>query len=187
MYSYKIEPVTAYPDDYNTMLNLAKEERNSNARPDIKNPLNNINKYDTILLGYPIWYSYLPNIMINQLEKLNLKGKTIYPFNTHRGSGIGSSIEDIKAAATGATIKNGFPISQSNIQNKDSSLEQIRKWVNDNNLQTTSEQTNDTSTNFISDRNSSVNESFDDFRNQTSNYNIIKISYFLYLILNMLL
>ena len=70
--SYKVEPVTAYPDDYNTMLNLAKEERNTNARPDIKNPLNNINKYDIILLlGYPIWYSYLPNIMINQLEKLN--------------------------------------------------------------------------------------------------------------------
>ena len=103
------------------------------------------------MVGYPIWNGYLPNIVINQLEKLNLNGKTIYPFNTHESSGVAKSIDDIKDASSGATIKDGFPISQSNIQNKDSSLEQIKKWVNDNNFQETSEQTNDIETTLVTD------------------------------------
>ena len=74
---FKIEPASPYPDDYNTVLNIAQEEQKSNARPEIKNALNNVNDYDIILLGYPIWYSHLPNIVINQLEKLDLNGKTI--------------------------------------------------------------------------------------------------------------
>ena len=180
--------MTAYPDYYNTMLNVAREERSSNARPEIKDPLTDVSKYDTILLGYPLWYGYLPNIVINQLEQLDLKGKTIYPFNTHGSSGIGSSINDIKVAANGATVKDGFPISQSNIQNKDASMEQIRKWSEDNNFLSNSEQANDNKTDLVTDRiNNTANESFDDFRNQTSGYNMIKVSYLLYLILNILL
>ena len=186
--SYKIEPMTAYPDNYNDMLDLAQQEINNNARPEIKNPLTDISKYDTLLVGYPLWYGHLPNIVINQLEKLDLKGKTIYPFNTHGSSGIGNSINDMKSAATQATVKEGFPISQSNIQNKDSSIEQIRKWVNNNKFQSNSDQANDSKTNIVTDtNNSTVNETFDVFTNRTSNYSMIKISYLLYFILNILL
>ena len=62
------------------MLKIAQEEQSSNARPEIKNALDNVNDYEIILLGYPIWYSHLPNIVINQLEKLDLNGKTNLPF-----------------------------------------------------------------------------------------------------------
>ena len=126
--SYKIVPSTPYPEDYNTMLNLAQEERNNNSRPEIQNPLTDISQYDIILLGYPIWYSHIPNIIITQLEKLNLNGKTIYPFNTHGGSGVGSSISDIKEYAPGATVKDGYPINGNQIKNKE---EEIIDWLDD--------------------------------------------------------
>ena len=127
--SFKIVPTTPYPDDYNAMLEIAKQERNNNSRPEIKDPLNNISQYSTILLGYPIWYSHIPNIVITQLEKLNFQGKTIYPFNTHGSSGVGSSISDIKEYAPGANVKEGYPIKGSEIKNKE---DDIIDWLDDN-------------------------------------------------------
>ena len=127
--SFKIIPSTPYPEDYNTMLNIAKEERETDARPEIQNPLTDISQYDYILLGYPIWHSHIPNIIITQLEKLNLSGKTIYPFNTHGGSGVGSSISDIKTYASGANVKDGKPISGNQIQSEE---DEVIDWLDDN-------------------------------------------------------
>ena len=129
---FKIEPVTLYPEDYNKTLKIVIEEQNTSARPEIKNALNNVNDYEIILLGYPIWYSHLPNIVINQLEKLDLNGKTIYPFNTHGSSGTGSSISDIKTFAKNATVKEGFPIKAKDINDESSSMEKIKKWMKEN-------------------------------------------------------
>ena len=126
--SYKIVPSSPYPEDYNTMLSIAQDERKNNARPEIQNPLTDISQYDIILLGYPIWYSHIPNIIITQLEKLNLNGKIIYPFNTHGGSGVGSSISDIKDYAPGATVKDGYPINGNQIKNKE---DDIIDWLDD--------------------------------------------------------
>jgi flavodoxin len=125
---YKIEPTTPYPIDYNETLGIAQEEQKSGARPEINNILNNVSDYDVILLGYPIWYSHIPNIVITQLEKLDLNGKTIYPFNTHGGSGTGSSINDIKSYATNANVKDGFPINMNDID-KTSSKNKIKDWI----------------------------------------------------------
>ena len=131
--SYKINPVTAYPEDYNEMLDVARNEQSNNARPEIKEPLTNISKYNIILLGYPIWYSHIPNIIITQLESLDLKGKTIYPFNTHGGSGIGSSINDIKQYAKDSDVKEGFPLNGNNVRNnKESAMNEIRSWIKTN-------------------------------------------------------
>ena len=127
--SFKIIPSTPYPEDYDTMLNIAKEERETDARPEIQNPLTDISQYDYILLGYPIWHSHIPNIIITQLEKLNLSGKTIYPFNTHGGSGVGSSISDIKTYASGANVKDGKPINGNQIQSEE---DEVIDWLDDN-------------------------------------------------------
>ena len=131
--SYKIVPTTPYPEDYNQMLTIAQEEQSNGTRPEIQNPLTDISKYDNILLGYPIWYSHLPNIVITQLEKLDFTNKNIYPFNTHGGSGIGSSLNDIKLYAKGANVKDGFPINGNSIRNnKADSIEKIEDWLDDN-------------------------------------------------------
>ena len=131
--SYKIVPTTPYPQDYNQMLTIAREEQSNGARPEIQNPLTDISKYDNILLGYPLWFSHLPNIVITQLEKLNFTNKNIYPFNTHGGSGVGSSLNDIKQYAKGANVKNGFPITGDSVRNnKEDSIEKIEDWLYDN-------------------------------------------------------
>ena len=115
------------------MLEVAQNEQSNNARPEIKDPLTDISKYDIILLGYPIQYSHIPKIIITQLESLDLKGKTIYPFNTHGGSGRGSSINDIKQYAKDAEVKEGFPLNGNNVKNnKESAMREISSLIKTN-------------------------------------------------------
>jgi flavodoxin len=64
---FKIEPATPYPENYDQTLTMARNEQSSNARPEIKDPLTDVSKYDTILLGTPLWYSHIPNIVITIL------------------------------------------------------------------------------------------------------------------------
>ena len=128
--SFKINPETDYPTNYQEMVTLAQNEKSSNARPSIKDPLTDISNYDTILLGYPIWHGDLPNIVMTQLEMLDFEGKTIYPFNTHEGSGLGSSISDIKNSAPKAEVKDGFALRGIDARKEDSH-ESIRNWLSD--------------------------------------------------------
>ena len=128
--SFKINPETAYPVSYNEMLNVAQNEKSSKARPKIKDPLTDISKYDTILLGYPIWHGNLPNIVMTQLEMLDFEGKTIYPFNTHEGSKMGSSMSDIRNSAPKATVKDGFSLKGTEARDEDSHGD-IREWLAD--------------------------------------------------------
>jgi len=115
------------------MLEVAQNEQSNNARPEIKDPLTDISKYDIILLGYPIWYSHIPNIIITQLESLDLKGKIIYPFNTHGDSGKDSRINDIKQYAKDDEVKEGFPLNGNNVKNnKDSEMREISSWIKTN-------------------------------------------------------
>jgi len=130
--SYKIEPLNPYPLDSGIMHELARIEYKAKSRPEIKDPLTNVTKYKKILLGYPLWNSHLPNIIITQLLKLNLLGKTIYPFNTDGSSGVGNSISDIKIHTVGAIIKNGIDIKASMIKDKEQSIKKIKKWLKDN-------------------------------------------------------
>ena len=128
--SFKINPETDYPTNYQEMVTLAQNEKSSNARPSIKDPLTDISKYDTILLGYPIWHGDLPNIVMTQLEMLDFEGKTIYPFNTHEGSGLGRSISDIKNSAPKADVKDGFALRGTEARKEDSH-ESIKNWLSD--------------------------------------------------------
>ena len=130
---FKIVPATPYPEDYNQMLQVCQNEQKNNARPEIIDPLTDVSKYDTIFIGTPTWYSHIPNIVMTQLEKLNLSGKTIYPFNTHGGSGRGSSINDIKQYAKEADVKEGFPLTGTNVRNnKENAMSQISSWIETN-------------------------------------------------------
>ena len=130
--TYQIIPVVPYPNILDEVLELAKIERINNTRPEIKDPLKDINEYDIILLGYPIWHQNLPSIVINQIEQLNWNGKIIYPFNTYGSLGVANSTNDIKNFAKGAVVKEGFPISDNMIKIKNESMIEIEKWINEN-------------------------------------------------------
>ena len=130
---FKIVPAYPYPEDNDEMSKVCQEEQSSNARPEIKDPLTDVSEYDTILLGTPIWYGHIPNIVMTQLEKLNLNGKTIYPFNTHGGSGVGSTVTDIKQYAIGANVKDGFPLLGTYVKdNKEGAMNDITNWIEKN-------------------------------------------------------
>lgn len=85
--SFEIIPVNKYPDKYQECLNQATKEKNENARPEIQNKITNFDQYDTIFVGYPIWWGDLPMIMHTFFESYDFNGKKVIPFNTHEGSG----------------------------------------------------------------------------------------------------
>ena len=127
---YNIKPKNSYPSSYDETLKIAENEQNTNARPEIDNPLTDISNYDIILLGYPLWYGHLPNIVVTQLELLDLENKEIYPFNTHGSSGISNSVNDIKKYASDANVHNGFPIKGSDAKSGNSNVKtKVNDWL----------------------------------------------------------
>ncbi len=123
---FRIEPVIPYPDDYNEMLNVSREETRTNARPDIKYTIDDFDKYDTIFLGYPIWNNTCPMIIRTFIESYDFSDKTIIPFSTHAGSGLGSSVSVLKSELPNAKILDGFSIQGTTVQNN---VEEARKQV----------------------------------------------------------
>lgn len=107
---FEIDTVRTYDKDYYKCIEEAKEELYSNARPELKAYPENLESYDTIFVGYPNWWGTMPMCMFTLLEKYNFSGKTIIPFCTNEGSGMGSSERDIKKICVGANIKNGLSI-----------------------------------------------------------------------------
>lgn len=85
----EIEPVVPYDSNrahYNNLAKLAKKEHDEDQRPAIKNAIP-IGDYDTIYLGYPMWWYTFPMIIYTLFDQVDFSGKTLIPFNTHMGSG----------------------------------------------------------------------------------------------------
>lgn len=102
------EPYTSADLNYNNDNSRANGEQNSDtARPEIANILKDADKYDAILLGYPIWWGKAPRIILTFLEEYDFSEKKIIPFCTSGSSSINGSIDEIKAAEPNATILKG--------------------------------------------------------------------------------
>ena len=126
----EIEPAVPYDsnrDHYNALARLAKKETDSNERPEIKNHIP-VEDYDTIFIGYPMWWYTLPMIMYTFFDTYDFRGKTIIPFNTHAGSGDGGTYQTIKEFEPGATVKDGLAISGSSAFD-DSTEETVKSWL----------------------------------------------------------
>lgn len=120
-----------YPTTYNELTDVAKEEQNQNARPEIKDTLQNFEQYDTIYLGYPIWWGDLPMICYTFLESYDFSGKTIIPFCTHAGSGNAGTQSKIQFAAPNATVKDVLAIAGTDTQNNPDSVKTaVSEWLN---------------------------------------------------------
>ena len=123
--SFRIVPETAYPVDHTTLVGLAAEEQKRNARPAIQGSVN-LTQYDTVFIGYPIWWSDMPMILHTFLDTYDLSGKTIVPFSTHGGSGFAGTRNKIAQLEPNAKILDGLTISRDDIQ---SSENEIVNWV----------------------------------------------------------
>lgn len=127
--SFEIEPTTPYPDDYETTTDIAKKEQQENARPSIKNKLNNINDYDTIFLGYPIWWGDMPMIVYTFIENHDLSGKTVIPFNTHEGSGSAGTYEKLKTKLNKSTVNTDGLALEGKVSRTNSGKKETLKWL----------------------------------------------------------
>ncbi len=110
---FEIELAEPYSSDYNTVLDEAQRDQNAQARPEIKDHVENIDDYDTIILGYPNWWASIPMPIASFLEEYDLSGKTIVPFCSHGGGRFGQSLTAIAKLAPNSTIGEGLAISYS--------------------------------------------------------------------------
>ena len=107
---FEIKPVREYSASYMTCIKEAQAEQRGNERPAVKAIPESLEGYDTIFIGYPNWWGTMPMFMFTVLDAFDWTGKTIVPFCTNEGSGLGSSERDIKASCPGATVKPGLSI-----------------------------------------------------------------------------
>ena len=101
---FKIEMVHPYSDDYKTCVREAAQDLRSGARPQIIDPPNSIDAYDTVILAYPNYCGTMPAAVFSFLEKYDFSGKKILPLCTNEGSGMGVSVADIKKLCPNAEV-----------------------------------------------------------------------------------
>lgn len=107
---FKIDPQISYSSDYMKCTEEAKRDLNSNARPKLKNNLENLSDYDTVILGFPNYWNTMPMAVWTFLESGDFAGKTILPLCTHEGSEMGISERDIKKLCPQSVLQKGLAI-----------------------------------------------------------------------------
>lgn len=125
---FKIETVKEYPEDYTKTTEVAKDELRKNARPELIDKVENMEEYETVILGYPNWWGTMPMAVHTFLESYNFSGKTIVPFCTHEGSGLGHSVKDIERLCPNSKIKRGLAIHGTNVAG---SGKDLKKWLDE--------------------------------------------------------
>ncbi len=129
----ELNPAEPYSSNYSEVLDQAQKDMNADARPELANHVENMEQYDTILLGYPNWWATIPMPVATFLEEYDFSGKTIIPFCSHGGGGFGQSITDISKLAPNSRIGEGLSIHYSG----GTSLEDdITTWLNSNGVAT---------------------------------------------------
>lgn len=108
------------------LLIWRKTSKKNNARPKIKDEIENFSDYETVFVGYPNWWGDMPMILYTFFDTYDFSGKTIIPFNTHGGSGFSGTISTIRNLEPNATVKDGKSISRNSIQNAE---QEIIDWV----------------------------------------------------------
>ncbi|MBO6046219.1 MAG: NAD(P)H-dependent oxidoreductase [Erysipelotrichaceae bacterium] len=107
---FEVQTLVPYPVEYEKVIEQTQEEYRVKARPELKEYLDDISAYDRIILVGPNWWDTYPMAMFTELERLDWKGKTVYPCITHEDSGMGFLMRDIHRFCRGATIKDGLAI-----------------------------------------------------------------------------
>lgn len=123
---FEIEPVDIYTeedlDGWNESARGTRESKDRSTRPEIAHRVDNFERYDTIYLGFPIWWFTAPTIVNTFLESYDTEGKTIIPFATSGGSSYGDTEKDLRVSAPKAVFKPGKVLNGMDEQ-------QIRQWI----------------------------------------------------------
>lgn len=125
----EIEPVVPYDGDrahYNALARLAKREHDEDRRPAIKNRIV-LDGYDTVYIGYPMWWYTFPMILYTLFDEYDFSGKTIIPFNTHMGSGDGGTYDTIRKLEPNATVLSGLPVEMNDAEHNAAGA--VGRWL----------------------------------------------------------
>lgn len=130
--TYEIVPKKSYPDSYKKTTQVAKREQNKNARPAIKGKLPNVKKYDTVFIGAPIWWGEYPMVVRTFLDQeKGLNGKTLIPFTTSEGSGLGNTKQVLKKQFSKSKVRDGFTVRGHIVKNNPNKVKkQVNSWLN---------------------------------------------------------
>lgn len=131
---FEIVPEKAYPETYQECVEVAKQEKERNARPAVRGDIA-AEDYDVVFLGYPNWWGDMPMAVYTFLEKHDWSGKTLLPFCTHEGSGLSGTERKIADACKGATVGKGLALRGATAQNKrDEARKAVQSWLEKANL-----------------------------------------------------
>ena len=103
-----LELITPYPENYKALVQQVVRENESGYLPPLKTKIDNIQQYDIVFVGFPTWGMKLPPPMKSFLDQYHLSGKTVIPFNTNGGYGIGSSFQSVRDMCPNNKILEGF-------------------------------------------------------------------------------
>ena len=123
-----IEAVHAYPVDYTETTEVAQKELRAKARPKLTSHLETFASYTTIFLGYPNWWGTMPMPVYTFLEEYDFSKKTLAPFCTHEGSGLGHSVADIRKMCPQSTVLDGLAIRGGEVKN---AQDEVSGWLRD--------------------------------------------------------
>ena len=111
---------------YKPLCDLAQEEQYADARPTFEGKLENLDQYNVIFVGGPVWWGTWPQVMFTFFDTYDLNGKTLYPFTTHEGSGLGNCVSDLRKAYPNADVKKGFSLYGHEVR---SNKAKVENWI----------------------------------------------------------
>ncbi len=123
---FHIKAVHVYPNDYTETTEVAQQEMRANARPKLTGHLETMASHDVIFVGYPNWWGTMPMPVFTFLEEYDLTGKTIVPFCTHEGSGLGRSVTDIKKLCPRSAVLDGLAVRGGDVKKAQN---EVSEWL----------------------------------------------------------
>ena len=123
---FEIQTINPYPIDYDAVMAQTIQELKLGYKPKLKTKIENIKSYDVIFIGYPNWWNTIPAPIKTFLSEYDLSDKTLLPFCTHAGSGLGQSIADISKLCPKSTLLEGLAILGKDVK---TSQDKVSEWL----------------------------------------------------------
>ncbi len=124
---FSIQTSVVYPADMGELIDYVAEEQDAGVLPELTTHIEDLDAYDTVFVGFPIWWYDMPQVMYSFFEEYDFAGKTIIPFTVHNGSrlsGTPATIQELEPEAT--VIQDGFTVSH---QNAAEAAEDVAAWL----------------------------------------------------------
>lgn len=130
---FRLEAAEAYSDRYDPTAARNVDEQNSDARPAIADALPDLNPYDRVLIGSPIWNVQPPMILATFAEGANLAGKVVHPFVTYAVSGLGNTASFYRDLDTGGRLRDGLAVRGEDVRDS-GTIPTVEQWLRNSDL-----------------------------------------------------